>query len=241
MSRLRDRVARLRDRLEARGGAGGDSSAVLERLFFQDLPCDECLDAHVAACHAWRELGATAPPGRDGTSLGMLWAWSGRPSGGPEGCTSGCGLSRYLWSRPSAILGGTWHGLRVEFTGGVGPAEAVRQLRAWREAHATDLRFDALVSGTSPAETPPMALTILGPAEEPGHLANTSVGLGAMTSAASGSMARPEWGSRLRWLQGPRVLGRCEACREPILSGQEYLGANATRHARCPETPRQRL
>ncbi len=32
----------------------------------------------------------------------------------------------------------------------------------------------------------------------------------------------------------PLVLGVCETCHQPIVSGQEYVGANARRHARCP-------
>jgi phage FluMu gp28-like protein len=52
----------------------------------------------------------------------------------------------------------------------------------------------------------------------------------AETSSASRLLA----GVRAREGQGPRVIGTCGRCGGPILAGEEFVGANADRHARCP-------
>ncbi len=211
----------------------GDSSAVLEQLVLQDLPCPDCLDAHVAACRAWRGLGIPVPPGHDGDNLGTLWAWSGRPSGPPDGCTSGCNLNRYLRSLHSALLGGVWHGIRVEFQGGVGPAAEVRKLHAWREANAARIAFSEALSGAKLAAAAVVALPTAGAVEEPPRPENAPAGPVDPPSRPERRSLVLEDEATFRSFGSPRIVAYCDVCRRPILSGEEFLGANATRHRRC--------
>src|SRR5207247_5396702 len=92
VSHVKLEIRALKSRLEgqAQPDPWAESASLLDRAVLESLPCAVCLEAYIATILVWRERGITNPPGRDPTSLGTLWAWSG---GSHTACRSHCLLS----------------------------------------------------------------------------------------------------------------------------------------------------
>ncbi len=223
MSRRGEREIRaLRERLGARDSAAAAAS-LLHELMLRDLPCPACLEAHAATIRAWRELGWPDSPGRSVTALGGLWAWSG------SDCSS-CRVNWYLRRRPAVALGGTWRGLRVEFTGGFAPRDAALQWNAWRKP------VEAIRRDREPAQASPPVVVRASPDRdlvEGGHAGPVRPPLGFRGGFAD-LLDRP---APVRSLLPPPPRPRkCDLCGGPILGLVQIVpSTGTTRHADgCP-------